>query len=293
MSSGKRLRIKVRPSFVLYLITFALLGSPGACVGALCALTVHEASHLLVGRALGERFLQMELTPFGGVIFGSPTESSQKGWRGALIAAAGPLGNACAIALLTSPAVRGVIGEELARQAAVLNAVMMGFNLLPALPLDGGRIAFSLGFYAFGASTLIRILSNLGVALGAALTALSVFGYAQYGLLNISAMIVGVYLIVSAMRSRASLLTENLYAVVHERSGRARATRRVQFYVTPRDTPLCTLVDAIERCEASGFLVMAKEGERYLSEERVLTALLADPMRPIGEIAAEVGQNTR
>ena len=287
------MRIKVRPSFILYLITFALLGSPATCMGALFALTVHEAAHLLIGRALGERFSQMELTPFGGVIFGSPAESSQKGWRGALIAAAGPFGNACAIALLASPVVRGIIGEELARQAALLNAVMMGFNLFPALPLDGGRIAFSLGFYAFGASALIRLLSNLGVALGSALTVLCVFGYVRYGLLNISAMIVGVYLIVSAMRSRASLLAENLYAVVHERSGRPRVTRRVQLYVTPGDAPLCTLLDAIERCDASAFLVTADGEERYLPEERVLTALLADPMRPIGEIAAETGQKTR
>ena len=291
--SEQRLRVKIRPSFVLYLITFALLGSPGACAGAVLALTVHELAHLLVGRALGERFAQVELTPFGGVITGRPDQSTQKGWRGALIAAAGPLGNACAIALLTAPAVRGAIGEELARQAALLNAVMMGFNLLPALPLDGGRIAFSLGFYVLGASKLIRLLSDLGVALGTALTVLSAFGYARYGLLNLSALIVGVYLIISAMRSRAALLTENLYAVVHERSARPRSMRRVQLYHVPQDVPLCSLLDAIERCDASGFLVASGTGERYLSEARVLTALLADPLQSIGEIAAEVGQKTQ
>ena len=291
--SGTRLRVKVRPSFILYLITFALLASPGACAGALCALAVHELAHLLVGRALGERFTQVELTPFGGVITGNLGEGTQKGWRGALIAAAGPLGNACAIALLTAPAVRGVIGEEPARQAALMNAVMMGFNLLPALPLDGGRIVFSLGYFALGASKLIRLLSDLGVALGAALTVLSAFGYARYGLLNLSALIVGLYLIVSALRSRAVLLAENLYAVVHERGARPLAIRRMQLYLTPKDAPLCSLLDAVERSDASGFLVPTQTGERYLSEDRVLTALLSDPLRPIGEIAEEARQKTQ
>ena len=287
---GKRLRVKVYPSFILYLVTFALLASPGACAGVLCALAVHELAHLLVGHALGERFSQVELTPFGGVITGSIGESTQKGWRGALIAAAGPLANGCMIALLASPIVRGVIGEEPARQAALQNAVMMGFNLLPALPLDGGRIAFSLGFYALGATKLIRLLTDLGVALGAALAALSLFGCARYGLLNLSALIVGAYLIVSALRSRAALLAENLYAVVHERSARPRSVYRVQLYRAPEDAPLCSLLSAIEGSEASGFLVATQAGERYLSENRVLTALLSDPLRPIGEIAGEMGR---
>ena len=139
------MRLTVRASFVAYLLTIALFASVDACLSAIIALAVHESSHLLVGRCLGERFDRIEIAPFGGLITSAQGNVPPKGWRGALIAAAGPIGNYFAIMVLTAPMLQHALGEAFLKQAVLANSVMMLFNLLPVLPLDGGRIAFSLG----------------------------------------------------------------------------------------------------------------------------------------------------
>ena len=284
------MKIRVRASFLLYLATLALLGSAGMGLGAAAALFVHELAHLLAGRCVGERFERMELTPFGGVMTAAGESSPVKGWRGALVAAAGPLGNYAAILALSAPALQALLGHELARQIMLANAVMMAFNLLPALPLDGGRIAFSLGCYALGVSRTIRVLSDLGVALGAAMLAMSGFGMARWGVLNLSALIVGGYLIVLALKVRTAMLAQNLYAVIHERCARASRVRRMQLFEAPADAPLLALLEPMERCDAAGFIVRSEGAARFVGEETVCLALLSDPTAQIGRVSEKNGE---
>ncbi len=284
------MRVRIRATFLLYLATLALLASPEACLGAVCALAVHEAGHLLAARALGARFAQMELTPFGGVISGAPGAQFPGGPRGALIALAGPLGNALALAALLSMPVRGMLGDPLARQLALPNAVMLAFNLLPALPLDGGQIVFCLFRFALGASRLIALLCALGACLGAGMIALCGAGLWRYGLLNVSLLLVGAYLIASAARCREAMLLQNLYSVVRERRERPSAARRLTLYAVPEDAPLYSLLPLIEHSDAAGFVVATQAGERAFGEAAALGALLHESALSVGEFAKSAGQ---
>lgn len=285
-----RTRLKIRASFVVYLLTIALLASLETCVGAIIALVSHELAHLIVGRCVGEKFDCIELTPFGGVMTSSRENAFYKGWRGALVAAAGPMGNYAAILALATPAMQRILGNAISRQAMLANAVMMLFNLLPALPLDGGRIVFSLGCYSLGVSRMIRLLCNVGVALGITLIAMSGFGFAHYGVLNLSALIVGAYLIESAVRSRSALLVQNLYAVVHERRTQHNQFKRMQIYEVSDQTRLLSVLEPMERCELAGFVIRSGQETRFIDEETVCKALLLNPMMSIGDVECEKAQ---
>lgn len=288
------MRLRVRPAFVIYLASMALLASPACALGAVYALAVHELGHALAARLLGERICTVELAPFGGVMTYAPGYSPAKGLCGIALAAAGPLGNELAL-LLLGVAARGellcsLMNGELLRQMIGANAAMLALNLLPALPLDGGRIVFCAGYYLFGVSALSLLLCALGTALGLLLCALAVYGALALGTLNLSLMIVGGYLTVCAVRGRDALLSENLYAVVHERmqSGGQRCARAALLRVGG-ETPLYALIPHMAKTRAC--ILMLEEGgvPVLLGEAAVLRALLENPAQSVREAAAAPG----
>ena len=283
-------RLKIRASFIAYLLTIAVLASWETCIGAMIALVVHELAHLLVGRCMGEEFDCIELTPFGGMMTSDRKNTIHNGWRGALLAAAGPMGNYAAILALATPALQRILGDTVSRQAMLANAVMMLFNLLPALPLDGGRIVFSLGCYSLGVSRMIRLLCNVGIMLGIALIGMSGFGLAHYGVINLSALLVGAYLIESAVRSRSALLVQNLYAVVHERRAQNNQFKRMQIFEVNGQTNLLSVLEPMEQCDTAGFVIRTGQETRFIDEEAVCKALLLDPMMSIEDVGREKAQ---
>ena len=285
------MRLHVHPAFIAYLASMALLASPACALGAVCALAVHELGHALAARLLGERICTVELAPFGGVMTYAPGYSPAKGLRGIALAAAGPLGNELALLLLgvatRSELLCSLMNGELLRQMIGANAAMLALNLLPALPLDGGRIVFCAGYYLFGVSALSLLLCALGMALGLFLCSLAVYGALALGTLNLSLMIVGGYLTVCAVQGRDALLSENLYAVVHERmqSGGQRCARAVLLRVGG-ETPLYALIPHMAKTRACVLVLEEGGAPVLLGEEAVLRALLENPAQSVREAAA-------
>lgn len=148
--------IRVHVSFLL-LLGLVAVGStapdgPGlaAGIGWLAALfacvVVHELAHSLVAQRHGINVTEIDLLPIGGV--SRMTQLPEDPRVELRIAVAGPAASA-ALALVfgLSAALVGAglwppdlyRGDLLARLAWV-NLLLAAFNLLPALPLDGGRV---------------------------------------------------------------------------------------------------------------------------------------------------------
>ena len=112
------------------------------------SVLLHEVGHTLVARHYGIRTLEIVMFPIGGV---SRPERIPKGREELWVSLAGPLVNALIaaalfgwvilqgsfvkIALLREPS-----NENLAERIAIGNLLLFLFNLLPAYPMDGGRI---------------------------------------------------------------------------------------------------------------------------------------------------------
>ena len=117
----------------------------------LLAVTAHEAGHLLALRLLGCRVteLRAELSGFCIRYAGSPGR-----WGEVIAAVSGPLAGL----LYALPAARCGAGGELSAGFSLLFSI---FNLIPALPLDGGRAAAAL--FGERVARILSLISALAV----------------------------------------------------------------------------------------------------------------------------------
>ncbi len=140
----------------------------------LCVV-LHELGHALVARGYGVRTRDITLLPIGGVA--SLERIPEKPSQELAVAVAGPLVNvviAALIVLLTGLAWRESLvallavdspsfhlGHFLASLAA-LNIWLVVFNLIPAFPMDGGRILRALLAMRLGRTRATRIAAAIG-----------------------------------------------------------------------------------------------------------------------------------
>lgn len=123
----------------LYL-TIAIL----AMLGLFASLLLHELAHSVVARHFGVQIKSITLFLFGGVaeLEQEPTSARVEFW----IAVAGPAMSLClAFAFWILKHFAASSGSpmapvELLSYLAIVNLVLALFNLIPAFPLDGGRV---------------------------------------------------------------------------------------------------------------------------------------------------------
>ena len=271
------MRIRIHPAFTLYLLSMAVFSSWQMALCAMGALLVHEAGHYAAARLLGERIAQVELTPFGGVMTYAPGKSPSKGIRGVFVAAAGPLGNALALLAASSPSVQRALGHDGMQAFIMANLAMLYLNLMPVLPLDGGNIVFSIGYYLFPAGSLIALLTTCGMVTGLGLALLALYGLILLGTLNCSLLMIGGYLMLCARRSRAEVLAQNLYAVVQERQENPEGIRSMRLYRVPQDIRVQALLEPMERAPCAAFVFEDAQGVHVVGEKDVCHFLLDTP----------------
>lgn len=166
--------VRFHPLFILVMLASIFTGYFIELITLFAVVIIHELGHAGVAGALGWRIREIELLPFGGVV-----HLEENGWRPArdelLIAAAGPLQNMWMIGLSWFLVETGIWEAEWGAYFTKANLTIALFNLLPVLPLDGGRIAQS------AMSLLLPYFRSLQIGNGASL-AISI-GMIVYALL--------------------------------------------------------------------------------------------------------------
>jgi len=112
------------------------LGGVAVVLLAFGSVLLHELGHALVARRLGVHVSGIELSFFGGAA--KMTQMPRSADHEIAIAAAGP-----AVSLVLAGAGFGLgaaLHSALLLNIGLINLVIAGFNLIPALPMDGGRI---------------------------------------------------------------------------------------------------------------------------------------------------------
>jgi len=141
-------------------------------ISVFAIVLIHEFGHALACRQVGGIADRIVLWPLGGIAFVNPP--SRPGaylWS----IAAGPLVNVIllpVLAFVSMMAQASLPGSDVAvffRDLNFINAVLLGFNLLPVFPLDGGQIVRGLLWFPFGEIRSLQISSVIGLIGGAIL----------------------------------------------------------------------------------------------------------------------------
>lgn len=225
--------LRVHATFLLLLAWFAFgyytEGGLGAMLAGLAftlllfvCVVLHEFGHALAARAYGIRTPDITLLPIGGVA--RLERMPEKPWQEFVVALAGP-----AVNVVIAFAVFVVIGHgfhlgDIARvdrdggdmlsKLLAINIILVVFNLLPAFPMDGGRILRALLATRLKHARATRIAAGVGQAVAVLFGLLGLFGSPML-------LFIGVFVFFGAQQ-------EALYATAKEAFEETRISRIMQ-----------------------------------------------------------------
>ena len=168
----------------------------GFVLALFVCVVLHELGHALAGRAFGIGTRDITLLPIGGVarLERMPTEPWHEFW----IAVAGPAVNVviAAVLLAVNLALTGrvwpdfellqggeegavsfveLVRHEFVWQLAMVNIVLVLFNMLPSFPMDGGRVLRALLAMRLDHAQATGIAAKVGAVMAALFIVLGLF----------------------------------------------------------------------------------------------------------------------
>lgn len=268
--------IEIHATFLLTILWAAWQGARafGSLVGALYGclsilllfgcVFLHELGHSLQARAFGIGVRRITLLPIGGL---ARLEASRYApSREFFITLAGPAVNLVLAAItvlavaFTNPdpvlyAIR--VWSPLARPSLnsslvlllLANLSLFAFNMIPAFPMDGGRILRSLLAMVISYPAATRIATALGQLIGLALAAIGLVGMPLYGVRpNLGLVIIGFMVFGGALQEnryvqrKAALSSIAVGQVANHHNGALSPSDRVTAVMFARQAVLPVVV---------------------------------------------------
>jgi Zn-dependent protease len=146
----------VGASMIVSIGAYALLGGWWFGVGLVGLIFVHEMGHVLELRRQGVRATAPLFIPFLGAVVGMK-QMPHNAWKEAQVALAGPLlGSLAALGVWLAGS---ALDSNFLRAMAFVGFFINLFNLLPIVPLDGGRAVAALHpvIWLFGLAALVAL----------------------------------------------------------------------------------------------------------------------------------------
>jgi len=142
------------------------------------SILLHELGHAVVALRHGLRTRSITLFIFGGVarLEKDPKDGRAEFW----MAAAGPAVSLALAALFYLSATLPFVGPStaaVAKYLALINLILALFNLVPAFPMDGGRLLRGALWGSIGKARATRIASGAGTFFAFALIFTGVFSF--------------------------------------------------------------------------------------------------------------------
>lgn len=237
----KKTTFLLHPLMIVCGIGYVFIGTTQVLLASLCAMLIHELGHFLAGKTLGIPISSVELTPFGGVITveGLQTVSPL---RRVIFAFAGPAASAFGCFLAAFAANASWVDLSFATHFARSNFLLLCVNLLPVLPLDGGRIvrAFLEKWMGFQKATQTLVWIGCGTGIGLGLLSLLM---ALKGILNPAPAFAGIYLCYAAAQEAKQGTGHYITALIARRQILERhQVLPMEFLAVSENTPLPVLL---------------------------------------------------
>jgi Zn-dependent protease/CBS domain-containing protein len=254
--------VNLHITFLLLLVLFLSGGIKWVALllGVFCFVTLHELCHSLVARSYGIEVREITLLPIGGVA--SMSSMPEKPSQEFFISIAGPLFNILVVAIFYIP-IKNLLGESVLFYRPFstatwpltlaylywINLILAAFNLIPAFPMDGGRILRSLLAQKLGYQKATKIAVNLGHLFALVFAYFGIVGF------NIILILIAIFIYMAASNEGLQVdLRETL------KKFRVRDILSADFFTLNSDTPLSKVLELIFHSHQEDFTVV--DGEK-------------------------------
>lgn len=234
-------------------------------------VVMHEYGHALMARRFGIRTRDISIQIVGGVarLEGSPTTATQE----LLIAIAGPMVNVVIVGVLL-PIVLILGGQELVKHVRfagsdfllnllLANATLVVFNMIPAFPMDGGRVLRALLWYVAGYERATLIAARVGQVVAIGFIGLGLYGAThpvifRGGVGTYPLVLIGMFVFMAAGDElrMARALAANRAAIDALGAFRARDAMITTCAVFESGTPVSLVLDAARQTGQMDFPVI-------------------------------------
>jgi stage IV sporulation protein FB len=271
------MKIRIHPLFLLILMASIAVGMFVQTLVLFTIVVVHELGHIFVAVSYGYKVREMQILPFGGV---AKLEHGAMGWNPrheVAIAIAGPLNNFLMILVGMLLHATGLWSDALTQFFIKGNLMIGFFNLLPALPLDGGRIlrAATSRERGFRAATEVSIRMSYLLA-----TVLIVSGLVSLwvGSTNLAFLMLGSFLALSAWELRKQMKVDVIRFLDAKRRDKRKEAQLVRSLAVPGTTKVR---DVIEKFAPDAYhmiyiLDAGKNVQTVLGEEDLVHSVFED-----------------
>lgn len=270
----RRTTLHVHPLFP-GLILFCLFTGKTSVLYTVLALLVHETGHLAALWLFHKAPQKISLTPFGGLM-DWPEEGTLSPAQGFVIAFSGPLFSFLGCVLSLSLFCRGFFSPEGLLSFFRSSLLLLLFNLLPALPLDGGRMLSALLSPFIPKKSLNRVLLFLGRATGMLLILLSV-RFAMAGEYQFAPAFAGVYVLYACTLEGRQSPYHYYSGLIARRQRMEHQPLSVQPLAVPGSLPLHAMLPRLKENRYHLFHVVHGDGMALLgtlNEQEYCTLLM-------------------
>ena len=187
---------KVSKYFIPYVIFLIIVGYKGQLAYAFLIVLVHEMVHYITARYYGFTGFDIELMAVGAVLkFRDLDDATPK--EDLIISISGPMSN-IALAVIFYFIYKNSLNSNLYMLFAG-NLAIGVFNLIPAFPLDGGRILRDLLSFKFTYKKSNKIMMIFSIVIGAFLMFCYILLFFK-GNTNFTVGVIGIFIIISSLK---------------------------------------------------------------------------------------------
>lgn len=245
--------VRIHPALPLCFAYAALTGHGMFMVISLLSILLHEGAHTLVAVLFGQAPTSVELTPLGAVMR-LEDEGRLSRFPRMLMLLAGPAATLIICWMAVHLTAHEVLSGEYGRLMFMTNLSILILNLLPVLPLDGGRVLSLLLEKLLPLRIARKTMRTIGCLIGVLLIALNIYASLRLGGWNLSLAFAGCCMLYTSSAATTTQAASELRyfmdrKIRFERKGRLH-TRMIS---ARADRPLRSLVRSLPASELALF----------------------------------------
>lgn len=274
----KGIYFKVHPSFLLLMVVCSMLGMAEKMLLVFGMVLLHDTMHIIAAKGYGIKVQGVVLYPYGGAAVMENIFEGRK-VEETIISLAGPALNLVLFFLGQGLRMQGILSGNWAIEFVQINLWLAVFNLIPVLPLDGGRIIRAFLSDYFGFVKVSKTLAHMGKILGGAMIIIGFYLQTQFFyLINpYTIIILGFFFWIGSNKELANARIVFLKNLCRKKEQLlSQGLMRSRCLTVKRATVLETIIDELNMDSYSLISVLGSNDkvEKTLSETQIMQGML-------------------